>query len=658
MSLYRPPGGAIAVDVPLGSVLGLNYSGMHDTAIAIVAPDGEPVYAMSLERHSRRKQDGRPPHALLEGMPWQRIAKVAVSAEASYCRPESDDSRTHPLPLETPDCGDRSHGSAFQAVLAAIPVAVEFVPHHLSHAASSFWHSGFERATCLVYDGGMANEQWFGGVYAASRGDGLRVLDRFSAPRYANVAHLYSVLTALLGFTPMKHEGKLTGLAAYGRHNDVARQVLHEWLVRPRQLEGLVGWEQLYAAEQAPRVVVDLALRERLMARLADISREDLAATVQAMAEEQVAAIWRAVCAEGWQSEALCLSGGLFANVRINQRLSAASGRRLFVAPPMTDDGTAWGAALQLLSSQPGFAPRPLAHVYLGSRYRAGAEFLAAAGIVFSTPENAAASIARKLAAGQAVAVFQGAGEYGPRALGNRSILAAADRSDINSRLNARLDRTEFMPFAPIIRAEDAAEYFDIAPGEMHACRFMTLTVGCTERARRDCPAVVHVDGTARPQVLNDGDNALMRAVLSEYGGLSGRLALVNTSFNIHEEPIVCSPEDALRGFFEAGLDCLYLDGCMVELADNRAVEAQHLRRKLRQQGEALRELKARLPRTEHQLRDAQNMVLEEKHHAWLATQRAEQTAASLAALHGSTSWRITAPLRWLRAMLQRGGRN
>ena len=137
------------------------------------------------------------------------------------------------------------------------------------------------------------------------------------------------------------------------------------------------------------------------------------------------------------------------------------------------------------------------------------------------------------------------------------------------------------MPFAPICRAENASKLFKNINLTKHAAEFMTVTVNCTKKMRRLCPAVVHIDGTARPQLLTETTNPLIYEVLSIYERISGKPALVNTSFNIHEEPIVCSPEDALRGFFEAGLDVLYLEGNIILLDENRQVEAYYLRENL-----------------------------------------------------------------------------
>lgn len=579
---------ALPIDVPKGSILGLNYSGMHDTSIAIVGPDGEPLYAVSLERISRTKQDGRRLAPLLEGMPWERIEHVAISVSEEPQRDDVPPSVTHPLPLRRTQPADSEHGAAFREALAGLPCPVTHVAHHLSHAASAFWGSGLREAICLVYDGGMSNENVFGGLYDAAVGAGIATLDRYGAARQANVTHLYSAVTAALGFTPQKHEGKITGLAAYGRVDadcwDVMRQILQEG----GELAGLFSWRHLYSAVEVPELVAEPGQLEHLRLRLSRFSREDTAATLQALTEDHIRQILQRVRGAGFGHKNICLSGGLFANVKVNQQVAALDFDEVHVSPAMTDDGTALGAAWHVhFQRQPSFQLPRQPTMYLGPCHdettaRATLDRL---GVRHQQPGSPADEIAALLAQGDIVAVVRGAAEFGPRALCNRSILASAARRDINDTLNKRLNRTEFMPFAPVVREEDAPTCFELRPGILDACRRMTITVACTSRMAQDCPGVVHVDGTARPQLVDAASNSLAHAVLTRYAALTSRLALVNTSFNVHEEPIVCSVDDALRGFFEAGLDHLYIDGVgLISRQDNLDVENRFLRDKLETQ--------------------------------------------------------------------------
>ncbi len=572
--------------IPSGSVLGLNYSGMHDSAIAIVSPTGAPIFAMSLERLSRAKQDGRPPYALLEGIPWERISKVAVSTEAAFHHPEQVESRLLETRLPLPRSSGLEHRAEFHAFLDWVPCEKEFVCHQLAHASSAFWGSGFDDALCLTYDGGMCNSPWFGGLFQADRRQGIRSLDQFSALHYAKVTSLYTFVTALLGFTPNKHEGKVTGLAAFGRPTQACRALLRKWFEEEfLSIESVMEWVFAYDSEHIPILFTNEAKIRPFRDAASSFSREELAAAVQEFAERHVLELLSRAKDSGWYNDNICLAGGLFANVKINQRIAEAGFRRLFVAPPMTDDGTALGAAWHVLSRQPGFHPESLQSVHLGPSYSGDTvrHLLEAQGIKFEIPHDPARKVAELLAAGKVVAIFQGKMEFGPRALGNRSILAQATAHDINRSLNARLNRTEFMPFAPVSRSEDAEVCYLNIERVRHAAEFMTVTVNCSDMMRMACPAVVHVDGTARPQLVSALSNPFVYAVLTHYKDLTGHPALVNTSFNIHEEPIVCSPDDALKGFFESGLDYLLLgEGKLVSYADNKEVALRYLQDRLR----------------------------------------------------------------------------
>lgn len=549
---------------PDGLILGLKYSGNHDTAVALVTPEGEVVSACALERLSRVKQDGRLPTPLLEDLPWKKIAVVAVSDPEKLEEPANSRSHLHPTPLKRKRGPGTRHAQPFFDYLDTLPVPRRFVCHHLSHAASSFWPSRFEEALCLVYDGGVVNSPWFGGLYHASRQHGIEPLDRFAVSRYAKITSVYTAITAMLGFTPLRHEGKITGLAAYGKPSAKCRRILEKLFTADYDtMEGVVEWLHAYSVTTPPLLFTMDPRRQALLERFEGIGRETIAATLQAMTEEHIAQILANARARGWRSDSICLSGGLFANVKVNQKVKELGFRNVFVAPPMTDDGSAWGAALVVASEGKRFRPKPLRDVFFGPAFNEAAIQAAAKefGLRLEKLSKPAADLARELAGGAIVAIFQGRMEFGPRALGNRSILCQATDPAINASLNRRLRRTEFMPFAPITRVEDAGACYRGLDGAEHAAEFMTITCTCTKAMKKQSPAVVHVDGTARPQLVGKDAHPLLHEILTEYKRLTGIPSLVNTSFNIHEEPIVCKPADAMRGFLESGLDVLYLDG-------------------------------------------------------------------------------------------------
>ena len=264
------------------------------------------------------------------------------------------------------------------------------------------------------------------------------------------------------------------------------------------------------------------------------------------------------------------LAGGVFANVALNHRIAGIPGvEGVYVHPNMGDGGLATGAALWMERELDGSAspPMPYSNVYLGPSF-SDSEIQAAlmeAALQSSQPADLFGDIAKALDEDRIVGHFHGAMEYGPRALGNRSILASARDATLNDRLNARLHRTEFMPFAPIIQEEHAKDYLEGWEASHVASRYMTITYRVTDRCRREVPAVVHVDGTARPQVVSRTDNERIWRILDAYRQRTGIPVLVNTSFNLHEEPIVCSPGDAARAYRQGAVDVLVVGDRWVE---------------------------------------------------------------------------------------------
>jgi carbamoyltransferase len=241
----------------------------------------------------------------------------------------------------------------------------------------------------------------------------------------------------------------------------------------------------------------------------------------------------------------------------------------------MADEGTGLGAAMLAAHRERPFDPHRLEHVYLGpeyppSRIRAALE---GAGLPFT--ELPGGRLERRLAelldAGHIVARYQGRMEFGPRALGNRSILYHAKDPATNDWLNEQLRRSEFMPFAPVTLAEHGSACYAGLAGAEHTAEFMTITFDATKQMREQSPACVHVDGTARPQLLTKAGNPSLHATLTHYHELSGIPSIINTSFNMHEEPIVCTPEEAVDGFLAAHLDALAIGDYLVVNDSERA---------------------------------------------------------------------------------------
>ena len=243
--------------------------------------------------------------------------------------------------------------------------------------------------------------------------------------------------------------------------------------------------------------------------------------------------------------------------------------RSLFVHPGMGDEGLALGAAFALASarSETTISPGKLSDVYFGPEYGEGETQAAIAqeGLEAGYVPDIEKKVAELISQGQVVARFAGRMEYGPRALGNRSILYGATDPKVNDWLNQRLKRSEFMPFAPVTLEQYADQCYENLEGARYASKFMTVTFDCTAWMKERCPAVVHVDGTARPQLINRETNPSYYRIVDEYRKITGLPSVINTSFNMHEEPIVCSPRDAIRGFLDGGLDYLAIGNFLLK---------------------------------------------------------------------------------------------
>ena len=419
---------------------------------------------------------------------------------------------------------------------------VKRMDHHLSHAANSYLCSGYDRALCVTLDGygsGLA-----GSISEADNGK-IRRLHGLPFPN--SLGTLYEHVTSSLGFRPSRHEGKIVGLASYGDPT-ILGDVL---LARVKQLPGDF---RIYEAN-------NVYFSRYLASKFPKI---DVAAAYQYVLEKLATDYIRY-----WVQKTgignLVLSGGVTANVKLNQRIFEIEGvNNIFIYPNMGDGGCGTGAALY--HTWPGGVKESISSAYLGPDYSEAQmeAALKARGLAYQRPEHLAAEVARLVHEGNVVARFDGRMEYGPRALGNRSILYHAREPEVNQWLNKRLGRTEFMPFAPVTLFEARERCYHNIKGADHAAEFMTITFDCTDFMRETCPAAVHVDGTARPQLIRREVNPGYYDILAEYEKLSGIPSLINTSFNMHEEPIVNSPEDAARAFMQGALDYLVMGPFLV----------------------------------------------------------------------------------------------
>jgi len=559
---------------------------------AAILKDGQILSAIAEERLCRMKMaSGMPRQAIKQvmadaGISAKDIDVVAVSQRVSVFEPEpipwngwfDKNHAGKPRPFEkisgalAPVAGyipfaQKAHHQIKDIIsrkrLAQIPeflereygiiAPVRYYDHHYCHATSAYFTSNYEKALVVTLDGG--GDGLSGSVYQGENG----ILTRLSAvDSFNSLGNFYSYITHLSGFKAESHEGKITGLAALGKptYINILREFVH--YEEPGQIQYAVPMYHRSALKQ---------IANRLPA---DFDKADLAASVQLLLEEigiEFIRYW--LRKTGIRS--IAVAGGVFANVKFNQRVHELDEvDNFFVHPAMDDSGLAVGGAFAALADETGVEPtrllQRLKNVYFGTSYgddeiRAAIE---AFGFEATYESNITDLVAKLLAEGHVVARFTGRMEYGPRALGHRSILYQTTDPSINDWLNAHLLRTEFMPFAPATLQEYADECYEGLDGARDSARYMTITFNCTEKMRSQSPGVVHVDGTARPQILDPDTAPDFYNIAVAYHQLTGIPSLINTSFNMHGEPIVCTPEDALRSFNEGKLDYLAIGNWMV----------------------------------------------------------------------------------------------
>jgi carbamoyltransferase len=559
-------------------ILGI-HNGHHD-ASACLFRDYELVAAVSLERLTRKKNDGVTPELEIPAAAIDECLAVAgigrgdidiVCASRAHWELQSYrlsgrwwikqqyfgliGTRSIPLMSDlmrkqgTLDAAAIFDADAFKHRHSFPKADLYFYNHHAAHGLPAYFFSEFTDALIYTADGIGDNVSYSvtsarAGALDVLAGDDKALHQPF---RINSVGLLYCYFTDALGFIWNRHEGKVTGLAGFGRPSAADEIVRH--------FEVDAGGEITSDFPDYP------AMHQFARDVCARLSREDAAASVQEATERLVCdAVAKYLRRTG--HDAAALSGGIFANVRLNRAiLETTPARRVFIFPAMGDEGLPVGGCLLYLHARDGAQTwhqqrTPLRRLYLGRDY--GAQFDAAAKSfvrIAADTERPVEKAVDLLARGAVVAIYTDRMEFGPRALGARSILASPVEREVNDVINKRLERSEFMPFAPVVLEDEAATVFDINAGNVHAARFMTITCAVHPDWQNKIPAVVHIDGSARPQTIRREDNPLYYDVLAQFYARTGLPVLVNTSFNVHEEPIVDTPAQALKSLADGRID-------------------------------------------------------------------------------------------------------
>ncbi|MEM7698727.1 MAG: carbamoyltransferase C-terminal domain-containing protein [Verrucomicrobiota bacterium] len=558
------------------NILGIHLG--HDACAALVR-DGEIVADVAEERFTRIKhQSGLPRlsvdyclnaggisgedvdviavatinpvpdlHLLFDGLPRQKKSRLVQIQDIIKKR------KGFPL---------RGVPRYFKKWTVSPKVELDSVEHHLAHAASAYYTSGHdEKQLIATIDGegdGFSTCLW--------RGEGGRIepLEKFGTE--SSTAIFYGIVTEGLGWWHGDGEGKTMGLAPYGDPSDVAG-ILDGYY--PKFENGCLispaDYGQFYQIDQSGALHHHYGLAED-MSRLVEChGREQIAAEAQRIIEEQISQlIFPWLNREGTSN--LSCAGGLFLNVKLNQRIwETGKVARHHIFPNAGDSGLAVGAALYAWHHRnPGAKNQILDHLYRGPEYSNDEieTVLKTRNLNYRRVEDIESEVADRLAKDQIVAWFQGRMESGPRALGNRSILMSANRAENKDIINSRVKfREGFRPFCPSMHREKKEHYLENPRDEF----FMITSFTCPEPKRKRIPAVVHADNTLRPQTVSQAMNPKYWRLIDEFGTRTGEHLLLNTSLNVMGEPIVSHPHEAIRCFYDSGLDCLAMGDFLLE---------------------------------------------------------------------------------------------
>lgn len=565
-------------------VLGISAY-FHDAAAALVI-DGEVVAAAQEERFSRLKNDARLPkdairfclrqaglrldeldHVVFYEKPLRKFERILLTHLREFPRSAPQFGRalgkwlTKRLWLKSELCAE----------LGCTPEQLLFVDHHLSHAASAFLCSPHEHAAVLTVDG--VGEHSSTTIYDA-RGNDLEPLEEIRFPD--SIGLLYSAITAYLGFRVNHGEYKVMGLAPYGEPRFVEQfeQLCHIGDDGSFRLD-----PQYFAyARSANR-----SFTPRLEALLGPARRSDdpielprsqrfadVAASLQLVTERALLALARRA-KDRTGADALCLAGGVALNSVANRKIvDSGIFEHVFVQPAAGDAGGALGAALYVDHAIGGTPRRgAMRSALLGESYdpKQIRSFLADCRVRhehFVDRRELDRTVAKRLASGEVGGWFQGRFEWGPRALGARSILADARQAHMADRVNAKIKfREAFRPFAPAVRASEASRWFDVGR-DASLTRFMLSVAPVTPEGRATLPATTHVDGSARVQTVDAESSPRLASLLDAFAEETGVGVLLNTSMNLKNEPLCASPAEAYGVFQRSALDFLVLEDCVI----------------------------------------------------------------------------------------------
>lgn len=553
----------------------------HDSAACLIK-DGEIVAAAAEERFSRKKHDnGFPAGAIEFCIKKAGIAANEINIVAFYEKPIVKFERVFSQHLEHFPKGvkafSESMGSWFTEKLRIKKLIREeikyhgeivFIPHHLTHAASSYFLSGFEEAAIVTIDG---VGEWATTTIGFGKDGAVTIGKEIRFPH--SIGLFYSTMTAFLGFKVNNDEYKVMGLAAYGdeeRYKDEVDQLIKTYPDGSFSLN-MDYFDYAWGVRMPSKRMSELFnFPQRIPEAKIHQEHKDLAASIQAKLEDLVLNVINVV-QKKYKTDNLCIAGGVALNSVMNGKIiKKTKFKNIYIPPDPGDGGGAMGAALYINATRfntnvNSFNP------FLGPEYfwfevelalkKKGLKYK-----LYNTNTKLIEETVKLLEKRKVIGWFQGRMEWGPRALGARSILADASDAKMKDIINAKVKKREsFRPFAPVILDSKVKEYFkDYSKGIEPLGDYMLVVLPFKKKGKQYAPATVHVNDTGRLQSIKRKDNPLYYDLLKAYEKKTGSPILINTSFNVRGEPIVCTPEDAVNCFLGTNIDALVIDNYIV----------------------------------------------------------------------------------------------
>lgn len=586
-------------------IIGINLS--HDSSVAIAKNSGELIHAVGEERFTRKKNELKFPVKSLEWLSkivdLSKVSKVVIGSHSkfnllsfsqiqhifrlnSYPNFDAQHLNVSPPFKLLPNFEDSSDASGIKRkILVQDKIKAElnrfqifpeifFRNHHECHVMSAVGNANFETGLGISLDGEGDGESGLITKFSYKPKFTSIVLNR--VPSNQSLGNLYSAITERYNFKHTNHEGKITGLAAYGKagpalvflmkHIEIKNGIPNIRITRNAFLRIIL------------KIIRELGIRTSLAMSLSDLadiaasksdSYPDLAFAVQAALEEIVISLILNYV-ESTKLRNIALAGGVFANVKLNQKISENREiEKVYIFPNMGDGGLAVGGIWDYLATTSSFQFGPkFKNMYLGVEANPSfdlnqvkVQYPNIKTKYYEDEDQWVEQTVKLLQADKIVGVIRGAMEFGPRALLNRSIIASPRSPNLNLVLNSRLKRTEFMPFAPVCTIENLGRVFHLKNNSnLINFKYMTITCDVNSNFLSKIPAVVHIDKTARPQSVSFDDNPLMYKLLKKFELQTGLPCLINTSFNAHEEPILLDLYEGFDSLNKREIDFLITD--------------------------------------------------------------------------------------------------